>query len=186
MADPDVDTLVLPFAEKLIICLCAQLASTLGGAVCQCSLRPGSAPPPADACCLCPDGKSGQAAVQITDIFPVIAGKFPQRGGNVILDNCGSYEWAAELTMTVYRCVSVADEDGFPSADELTLDTRKIMADARAMRRAMLCCDWHNREDIPDEKWPIVPGAWRPLSPQGGCAGGQQSVIVLLGSECCV
>lgn len=177
------DTLVLPFAERLLTCLCTALAETAVGLVCQCALRPGVAPPPADLCCNCPNGGQGQASVQITEIFPVVAGKFPTRGIAGTLDNCATYEWAAELTMTVYRCVSVADENGFPSFDELMADTRKIAEDAQAMRRALLCCDWRDN-DLGDPS-PIVPGPWKAIQPQGGCAGGQQSVTVLLGSECC-
>lgn len=176
------DDLALPYAERLVGCLCSQLALTDAGATCQCCLRPGTAPPPADACCDCGQGQ-GQASVQVTRIFPVVAGRFPQSGVAGSLDNCTAYEWAAELTMTVYRCVSVADENAFPSCDELTADTRKILDDAKAMRLAALCCDWRN-DDL-DEPVPMVLGEWRPLSPMGGCAGGQMSVTVLLGSECC-
>ena len=176
------DTLVLPFASRLLACLCSELAKTIGGPTCQCSLRPGTAPPPSDICCSC-SGGNGQASVQVTRIFPVIAGRFPQQGVSGQLDNCAAYEWAAEMTMTVYRCVSVVDEQGFPSFDELMADSRKILDDAQAMRRALLCCDW--RDDAAGDPQPIVPGEWRPIDPQGGCSGGSQSVIVALGSSCC-
>jgi hypothetical protein len=175
------DTLVLPIASALLQCLCDQLA-LIEAPVCQCSLRPGVAPPPADSCCSC-GGGSGQASVQVTSIAPLSIGKFPNLGVSGTLDNCSSFEWAAELTMVVYRCVSVADGEGFPSADELTADATRILNDAQAMRRAMLCCAW--RDDELGDARPIVPGRWTPLSPQGGCAGGQMPVTVLLGSECC-
>lgn len=178
------DTLVLPFAERLLGCLCVALADTIAGPPCQCSLYPGTAPPPADACCACTAG-NGQAAVQITEIFPVIAGKFPARGIVGQLDNCAAYEWAAELTMTVYRCVATVTEDGFPSVEELMADARKIADDARAMRQALLCCDWRPDVNLPDDLRPIVPGSWKPVNPLGGCAGGTQSVIVLVGASCC-
>lgn len=182
------DTLVLPFAERLLTCLCEALQETIGGAPCQCALRPGVAPPPADICCNC-EGGQGQASVQITEIFPVVAGRFPQRGVSGTLTNCADYEWAAELTMTVYRCVSVADEQGFPSFDELQADTRKIAEDAQAMRRALLCCTWRDTPPPPGRQqgdtMPIVPGSWKAREPQGGCAGGTMSVVVLVGPECC-
>lgn len=182
------DDLVLPFAERLLTCLCDALEATIGGAPCRCSLAPGTAPPPADACCNCTNGQ-GQATVQITDIFAVTPGKFPQRGVAGTLDNCASFEWAAELTMTVYRCVSCADDKGFPSGDELTADARKIADDAQAMRRAMLCCNWRMTDPPPGrlqgEFRPIVPGRWSPVSPLGCCAGGMMPVTVLVGPECC-
>lgn len=181
------DTLVLPYAERLLVCLCTELADTIAGSPCQCSLRPGTAPPPADVCCICETG-NGQASVQITEIYAFPYGKFPARGA-VLPDNCSSFEWAAELTLTVYRCVSTVDEDGFPSVEELMADTRKIMDDAQAMRRAVLCCDWRAGEPPPGrqqaEQAQIVMGAWRPVNPEGGCAGGMLSVLVNLGTECC-
>ncbi len=180
MADDD---LVLPYAERLVGCLCSQLALTPAGGTCQCCLRPGTAPPPADACCQCSTG-NGQASVQIGPIFPVVEGKFPQRGIVGTLDNCTAYEWAVELIMVVYRCVSAADEKGYPSCEELTADTIKIQNDAKAMRLAALCCDWRGADDLGDPPR-MVLGEWRPLNPMGGCAGGQMSVTVLLGSECC-
>lgn len=176
------DTLVLPYAERLVACLCEALQTSVGGPVCRCSLAPGTAPPPADSCCDCGEGQ-GQASVQITDIFAVIAGQFPKRAAGV-LDNCGQFEWAAELTMTVYRCVSGPDQSGNPpTGEQLADDMRKIASDAQAMRRALLCCSWRDRPD--GEPQPIIPGSWKPLNPLGNCAGGQMSVTVLLGSECC-
>lgn len=176
-----VATLVLPYAERLIACLCDALQATVGGPVCRCSLAPGTAPPPADACCNCDSG-AGQATVQITDTYATVAGKFPTRA-NGQMDNCGLFEFAAELTMVVYRCVSVADEKSFPSGEELAADARKTADDEQAMLQAMLCCDWRDRGD--GELQPIIPGSWRPLSPLGGCAGGQMSVTVLVGGLCC-
>lgn len=179
------DTLVLPYAERLLVCLCEALQSTIGGVTCQCALRPGVSPPPADICCSC-EGGQGQASVQINRIYSVPAGRFPQGGVTGTLDNCTSYEWAAELALTVYRCVSIADDTGFPSFDELMSDTRKIADDAQAMRKAIMCCDWRvPANGDPDSPQPIVPGAWVGQNPQGGCAGGVMTVQVLLGSQCC-
>jgi hypothetical protein len=119
--------------------------------------------------------------VQVTRIYPVVDGKFPQAGVSGTFPKCEGFEWAAELTLTVYRCVAVADEDGLPSCEELTDDAVKILNDARAMRRAIQCCDWRN--DELGDPGQIVIGDWRPLAPLGGCAGGQMTVIVLAGID---
>jgi hypothetical protein len=173
------------FADRLLVCLCAYLADTIAGPVCQCSVRPGSPLPPADVCCDCTVGQ-GQASIQVGPIYPMVAGKFPSRGVSGQLTNCSSFEWAAELTLVVYRCVSVADEDGFPSVNELTVDAAKIASDADAMWQAVFCCPgWRDIGDPDGELALIAPGEWRPAEPMGGCAGGQLSVIVNLGSICC-
>jgi hypothetical protein len=169
--EPIPDMLVTPVATALLACLCAELERTIGGATCQCSLRPGGLNPPADACCACGSGQ-GQASVQVLSIYPTI--KFPQRGVGASVTPCSEWAWAAELAVVVYRCMSCADETGFPSGDELTYDARKIWSDAAAMRRAVLCCDWRDDQ-------PIVPGEWQPITPAGCCGGGRMVVTVDLG-----
>lgn len=171
MADPIPDLLVTPYAERLLTCLCAALEETIGGPTCQCCLRPGGLNPPADACCACGSGQ-GQASVQVLSIYPTT--KFPQRGPGATVNPCNSFGWAAELAVVVYRCVSCADETGFPSCDELTNDARKILSDAAAMRRAVMCCDWRDDQQV-------VPGEWAPISPAGCCGGGRMTVTVDLG-----
>lgn len=166
------DTLVTPLAEALLACLCAELANTIGGSPCQCCLRPGTAPPPADACCACGAGQ-GQASVQVTRIFA--SQDFPRAGVSGPLTECTALGRAAELTLTVFRCVACVDESGLPSCDEMADDARKILDDAQAMWRAVVCCDWRGDEQR------FIPGEWRPLAPLGCCAGGTMSVTVDLG-----
>jgi hypothetical protein len=170
--EPIPDMLVTPIAQALLECLCEQLATTIGGPPCQCCLRPGGLNPPADACCKCGNGQ-GQASVQVLSIYPTI--KFPQRGVGASLSPCTEWVWAAELALVVYRCMACADDSGFPSCDELTYDARKILSDAAAMRRAVLCCDWRDDQAI-------VPGEWLPVQTAGCCGGGRMTVTVDLGA----
>lgn len=173
------DTMVVPYAERLLACLCAELAVSLGGPVCSCCLRPGGVMPPMDACgCGCTDGGSGQASVQVTAIYP--SSKFPRTGVDDWRGPCAAeVTWVADLAMTVYRCVHGVDEQGAPpTCEELEQDARTIQADAAAMRRAFACCDW--AEDAR-----VVPGAWTPVPPTGNCAGGFMLVTVDLGALCC-
>lgn len=167
------ETVVTPLANALLACLCAELAETIGGPACQCCLRPGTAPPPADQCCDCGGGQ-GQASVQVTRVFA--SQRFPQPGLSGASTECGTFGRAAELVITVYRCVSCPDETSFPSCDELTADSVKILDDMAAIWRTIVCCDWND-----DRR--IVPGEWRPINPSGCCAGGQMSVIVDLGYD---
>lgn len=165
-------------AEKLRDCLCSALASTIGGPVCQCCVRPGFAPPPADNCCACGEGQ-GQASVQVSEIYA--SDKFPRKGIVEWKGACskGLTIWVAEFTMTVYRCVATPTEDGvLPTCTQLQDDARKIQEDAGAMMRAFACCDW-----APNKR--ILPGSWTPLPNQGGCGGGTMNVYADLGYLCC-
>lgn len=180
--EPIPDVLVVPFAERLLACLCAQLALSVGGPVCSCCLRHGAHLVAMDNCtCNCNDTGSGQASVQVTSIYP--SAKFPRQGVDTWDQPCRSGTWVAELTMTVYRCVAVLSDKGVPpTCTQLEADFRKIQSDAAAMRRAFACCDW--RGD-PDNEARVIPGAWVPVAPQGGCAGGFMTVLVDLGPLCC-
>lgn len=172
------DLMALPFAEKLLDCLCGELATSYGGPVCQCCLRPGGTLPPMDTCgCNCDEGNNGQASVQVTRVYP--SARFPIEGIQSWDHACkGSAMWVADLTMAVYRCVSVLGDDGTPpSCDQLEHDARVIAGDRYAMMRAFGCCNW--------TEWDRFPGAWLPVPPQGGCAGGVMTVKASLGVLCC-
>lgn len=172
------DLVVIPYAEALLECLCDQLAGSLGGPVCDCCLRPGGGLPPMDNCgCGCGES-NGQASVQIGSIYPTA--KFPRTGIDAWNGPCGqNVTWAADLVMTVYRCVHSIDEQGkAPSCEQLAGDAQIIAADAAAMRRAFACCDWAANTRI-------IPGTWVAVPPQGGCAGGFMTVTVDLGVICC-
>lgn len=167
------------YAAALRDCLCTLLADTPGGAVCQCCLRAGLAPPTVDNCCDCGEGQ-GQASVQVTKIYP--SDKFPREGIQEWTGPCvrGKTIWVAELTMTVYRCVAIPDGSGnAPSCERLNDDAIKIQADALAMIEAFTCCGW------PGGNKRVMPGSWTPLPNQGGCGGGMMPVYIGLGYQCC-
>ncbi|MBP2703524.1 hypothetical protein JOL79_06890 [Microbispora sp. RL4-1S] len=170
------DVTALPLAEALLACLCAELDDTVAGPVCVCCLAPG--PEPAD-CCTCPGGE-GRAWVRVTRIFPTSA-RFPLPAvdpGRCATD--GSY--AVELELGVYRCVATIDDDGTPpSCDQRTADAVKLLDDAAAMRRAVSCC--FPRTELGRGR-AVVVGEWRPIAPEGGCAGGALLVTVESG-DCC-
>lgn len=176
------DTMVIPYAERLLACLCTELETSLAGAVCACCLRPGGHLVTMDTCTSCGcDGPNGQASVQVTDVYP--SAKFPRKGIDTWDEPCRSATWVAELTMTVYRCVSVIGDDGQPPAcADLDRDARRIQSDRAAMMRAFACCDWNTTGDYTAR---VVPGTWTPVPPQGGCAGGFMTVLVDVGYFCC-
>jgi hypothetical protein len=176
------DDLVLPYAERLLACLCQRLATTMAGPVCRCCLAVGPIPP-ADVCCQCSDGM-GQASVSVVNTYPTT--NFPRPGVTEErrgFGPCGSFTWAAELALVVYRCVSAPGEDGAPpSCADQELDVRRLLDDARAMREAVSCCDWRGPASRPAR---ISAGSWAPLPIQGGCGGGQMTVVVEAGGNCC-
>ncbi|MBA9005943.1 hypothetical protein [Thermomonospora cellulosilytica] len=169
---------VMPLAERLLNCLCAQLPGTVGGAACRCCVYPG-ATVPVDHCCGCEEGE-GQAWVQVRRIYPTTAARFPQP--STTLEPCDAAGgWGMELVMGVYRCVSVLDDQGNPpSCADVFDDAEKLLSDAAAMRQALACCFPYTGNDGLD----VMAGEYTPMGPDGGCAGGQQTVYVRF-TECC-
>lgn len=167
-------------AEKLRDCLCANLATTVGGPVCQCCIRTGSTLPPADNCCDCGEGQ-GQASIQVGEIYP--SDKWPRKGVVEWKGACskGMTIWVAEFTMVVYRCMATPVDDGTPpNCTQLQADARKVQEDAAAMLRTFSCCDLSSLKVKR-----VLPGSWTPLPNLGGCGGGQLNMFADLGYVCC-
>jgi len=170
---------VMPLVERLLGCLCTQLAGTLAGEACVCCPYPGAVAP-MDFCCQCEvDGRTaeGQAWVTVARIYPT-TGSFPtQQRGPVTA--CSMQMWAADLTMGVYRCAAGPDARGNPpGCNQVSGDLAKVLSDAAAMRSAALCCF------ASDEVSDVAVGEWMPVGPTGGCVGGQMTVTVGF-VECC-
>lgn len=169
-----IDDAVLPLAERLLACLCEALTDTIAGPPCVCCLYHGASTPMD----YCNDTgtANGQAWVRVTRIFPATA-RFPTQAFEVT--PCKIPSWGAELVMGVYRCVSTLEDDGgAPPCDVITADAAKLLNDAAAMRRAAVCC-------FPEDAGTLaVVGAWEPIGPAGGCAGGLLPVTVQF-CECC-
>lgn len=170
----NLDTMTLPLAESLLACLCEALEGTIAGAPCHCCLAVG--PPPADYCCECAGGSSGQAWVRVVEIYPT--SKFPVR--TLELAKCGQTEaYAVELELGTYRCVSTLDDDGTPpTCAQTTRDVEVQLDDAAAMRHAVCCFQAQEGGRV------LVRGSWQPIAPAGGCAGGIMRVTVAV-YDCC-
>lgn len=170
----NVDKIALTLANSLLECLCEALEGSTGGRPCQCCLSVG--PPPADYCCECPSGASGQAWVRVLSIFP--SSTFPAR--TTALPKCGAaLMYAVELEVGTYRCVATIDDDGTPPTCEQTTRDVEVQLDDAAAMRAAACCF---RDQ--DGGRTLVVGEWRAIPPSGGCAGGSMSVTVAA-YDCC-
>jgi hypothetical protein len=169
------DVTALPLAQALLACLCAALDDTVGGPVCSCCLAPG--PEPVD-CCACAAGE-GKAWVRVVRIFPTAA-RWPLPALDPSACAAGGY--GVELELGVVRCVATIDDDGNPpSCDQRNADTIKILEDAAAMRAAASCCFPSTELG---RQWRSLPGEWRAIEPQGGCAGGVMTVTIE-SADCC-
>ncbi|MBT2226258.1 hypothetical protein [Nonomuraea sp. NEAU-A123] len=164
----NLDKMALGLANALLACFCSALEGSTGGSPCHCCLAVG--PPPADFCCECPSGASGQAWVRVVAIFP--SSKFPARTNELV--RCGqSAAYAVELELGAYRCVATLDDAGDPPSCEATTRDVEVQVDDAAAMRAAVCCF-----RAQDGGRILVPGEWSPIPPNGGCAGGVMRVTV--------
>jgi hypothetical protein len=119
--------------------------------------------PPWDDCC------DGQVWVRLVSVTP--AGTNPTRGG------CGPAMWAASVRVGVLRCAATLGANGtLPAVADMIRDTAVQIADMAAVESAIKCCF---------ESKPLEFVSWVPLGVEGGCAGGEWSIILKLNSCGC-
>lgn len=163
MAVPD-DTLIYPIVADLAACLCAEYEDA-GEALCFCGIEPATGVPIDVG--ECGDGDCGAATVRLARVFPSTT--FPE------IDQAGvcATLLAAEIIVTVLRCVPVGQNDGSnPTAAEYAAWAIQQYADMIAMRRAINCCFASAHSDVD-----YVLGEFTPLTPQGGIGGGQWRLL---------
>ena len=159
------DTTVYPTMIRLRDCLCAELAKSNLPTPCFCDLMPADSDGLIDVQCG-DDGDEcgGNAYVRLVTAYPSVLLPTPE----VALTD-GAF-LAAQFEVGVARCIKVIDEDGSaPSAVDQHMDTRLLMADMAAMRRAITCCFRDTDQDF-------VLGSYVPMLGMGGVGGGSWQV----------
>lgn len=160
----------LALAELVRTCLCENLAASVGGPPCRCYVYP-SPQPPADVCDKTPLG-NGQATVSIVRSYPSRNFPEPDESGR-----CDAY-LAVELSISVYRCAPVIGESGeLPPVSEYELSTEILLADAEAMKCAIVCC-------LP-AGYQFIVGEWSMIIPSGGCMGGTMTALIAIENQVC-
>ena len=128
---------VLPAASALLIAL-GDLTEGSDAPVCRLGFAFG-APPPADACCECPNPdpqvtRTGQAWVRVGTIWQTKV--FPQPLAVPV--DCGDPSLAAVFTAGIYRCAPTLDDAGMPpSPAELAAALDRQLQDAALLRAAV-------------------------------------------------
>jgi hypothetical protein len=145
----------------------------------------GALNPPAGRAALYPGGQvawdqcdcDGQVWVRLISLVPS-GGPISERGRNLTTP-CGVLMWTATLGVGVVRCVTSLDSQGNPpTAAELTADTVQMTADLADLAAALQCC-------LAEQVNKLTMVRWDPLGPDGGCAGGEWQVTVLMSNcEC--
>jgi len=168
------DAVAWPLAVRLRACVETGLAGALAGPPGTCCVVPGR-DVALDDCC------AGQAWVRILRVYGSSMESFPDAARQPHdTDRCTGGRWAVEFGAGVVRCVPGLDGRGQPpTGAELEASAGQVADDASRIRRAVLCCF----ADGSDEG--LWVGDWLPVGPEGGCVGGELSVVVGVdGCEC--
>jgi hypothetical protein len=148
-----------PLLAQALACADAALEPQVGRAV----LSPGG-PVAWDDCC------DGQVWVRLISLVP---SALPANAGRNAAP-CGVMQWTATLGVGVLRCVASLDDAGnAPTPAQLSVDTRQMTADVADLSAALQCC-------LAPHVNRLIMLRWDPLGPQGGCAGGEWQVQVLV------
>lgn len=155
--------------DSLAACLCAQLEAVSKPVACCCAL-PGQQ-------VAWDDCDPGQAWVRVANMY-MVGPKFPAPATAEDLGVCGGMGgWAVTVELGVLRCMpGIGEDDELPECEEYTATNRIVLADAHAMRRAILCCDWRSGCGMPSDAR-VVVGAWTPAGPAGTCVGGTMTAV---------
>ena len=139
MAVPD-DVLIYPILSDLAGCLCAEYTSN-GEGLCFCGIEPATGVPIDVGEC---GGQACAAAsVRLVRVFPSTV--FPDPDS---VATCATL-LAAEVFVTVYRCVPAGGDDGSNPTDEQYAHwALQQFADMAAMRRAIACCFRGSHSDV--------------------------------------
>jgi hypothetical protein len=152
------DTLIYPIVSDLAACLCTEFASEQ---LCFCGIEPAQGVPLEVGGC--DGGGCGAASVRLVRVFP--STRFPEIETAAICQTL----LAAELVVSVYRCVPVGQDDGSgPTPVEYAAWAQQQYADMLAMHHAIRCCFNNMHPDVE-----YVLGEFTPLQASGGIAGGQ-------------
>jgi len=148
---------------ELARCVCEKVSAQGCGSLCWCGIYPGGLPA-WDYCGECDGGSCGMAYVTVVAIEP-----YTTFGVGNPLAACASMLQAV-VQIGVIRCLPVV-EDGLPSEEDLADVSIGLVADALAIREAVLCC-------TPSD---TVLRSYTALPAQGGCVGGQWEIVLDLG-----
>ena len=111
----------------------------------------------------------GTAYVRIDSFTP--SSTFPVQ--QELATMCGPEQWALTLELGIMRCPPIGTAEVLPTCDEYAAYTAKVMADAQAMRNAVICCFGPAR---PNRL--LLLGGWQAVGPEGACGGGKMTVQV--------
>lgn len=117
-----------------------------------------------DDCCSDDGDGGGQLWVRVVNINPSLP--FPRTDNE---QKCGVTFVAATLGVGTVRCAHTLDDQGNPpTGDQMTGDTNRLMDDMEDIFSGIVDnYEWHHKV-----------GAYQPVGPDGGCAGGEWLVTV--------
>jgi hypothetical protein len=178
-------------AQDLLGCVCDELNTLpvlvpgMDGCPCRACVVPGTAAADGcdESCGTPPPGEyPGQLTVNVARLFSSDRSSFP-REVPVVLDgkNCAPPQvTAAELVVTVFRCVPLPTDEGCPpTCDQLSASAAQLHADMMAVRQAIVCC-YVGTDEVTRYGRRFALGPSVTVGPQGGCVGLEQRVVVVL------
>jgi hypothetical protein len=165
---------VATLLEYLIGQACSALADH-DRPVCYCCLRHAAGVAPADFCdCGCDNPTGGQGSL-LGRVVSIAPGTSPFGASSAVPTNCARADITATLELAVYRCALVMGSDGSPpDCDAQQAEAHGLVLDGAIIRTAVLCS-----VGTADETYGfrVQPGAWTPMGPAGGCAGGILQIL---------
>ena len=141
MAVTTPDALFKPFADRLLGCWCAQLASlpTAANRPARCSFRFDDSIPSMGIALHEDECKCGTAWVRVADWFITSDAAWPGPDNSLEAQNCPRL-WGLVLELGIGRCPPIGTEKDLPTPAQLNAFHDVLLDDLKAMRQAIYCC----------------------------------------------
>lgn len=166
------DATFFPRLQRLVECLCAELAKSGGPELCYCGLMVGDITPIGLMSC---DDNKGCGVAYVRPIGAYASSTFPTPDEGT-LATCAS-PLAMEVVVGVARCYPrMAGRAAVPDPQAMFEATRLYMSDMQAIRRAISCCFGKKTPGQPNSIHTL--GGWSPIPAGAGVSGGEWQVFI--------
>jgi hypothetical protein len=169
------DLLFMPYAQRLLACLCAQMeALPEAQQPARCCFRFDGDMPTMGISTSEDECKCGTAWVRVVDWFITSDATFPGPDDSPEEHSCPR-AWGLVLEMGVGRCPPTGDAGQLPTCDEYNTFFQVMMDDASAFRKAISCC--FATVDVLEK---FVIGQPQRVGPSGKCMQQTLNVTVMV------
>lgn len=133
------------------------------------------------------DTPGGTLWVRVIEQYPTAGQSSPYPQRDTSPRSCHPFMYSVQLAVGVVRCTPTVDDNGVaPSPTAISLSALEMTRDRANLEAAIRCC-FADPETLPMgmEEGKVILFGWNPVGANGGCAGGEWTLYLAMGSCKC-